>query len=350
MLSDPGFVQRWLRHRAPDLGLDGETLVVNSARPLSRGVSRETWSVVTTDQRGEHEFAVRRDHPAGSIIPTSLHTEYDVYAALAGTAVPHARVLWWEGDPDWMPDGRPAYLREMVAGSWRLAELSGNPERNAFARIALAREHIRNLARVHAVDWREAGLDRILPTPPSPAAAAEFLIDDLLRQLYSYGATPTLAAAEAIASLRARAPRDLDRLVFCKGTNGHGEEVWRDGRIVAMSDWELAAIGDPAYDFAQCQELVADVIVQGQRVWGMDEARAYYFDITGRRITDERVAYYHDMVAVLQHVYTQHAAHVVRTTADPPIRFVWTATEVAFRNEVRLATGYAGNLLTEAVA
>lgn len=37
-------------------------------------------------------------------------------------------------------------------------------------------------------------------------------------------------------------------------------------------------------------------------------------------------------------------------TPTPPIRFVWTATEVAFRNEIRLATGYAGNLLTEAVA
>jgi aminoglycoside phosphotransferase (APT) family kinase protein len=350
MLSDPSVVQQWLRHRARDLGLDAATLTVSAVTALSRGVSRETWSVAAADAHGEHEFAVRRDHPAGSIIPTSLRTEYDVYAALAGTAVPHARALWWESDPEWMPDGRPAYLREMIAGNWRLPELSGDPERTAHARIAAAREHIRNLAIVHAVDWRAAGLDRVLPTPPSPAAAAESLIDDLLRQLRSYGATPTLAAAEAIACLRARAPRDLDRLVFCKGTNGHGEEVWRDGRIVALSDWELAAIGDPAYDFAQCQELVADVIVQGQRVWGMDEALAYYFDITGRRITAGRVAYYRDMVAVLQHIYTQHAAHVVRTTSNPPIRFVWTATEVAFRNEIRLATNYAGNLLTEAVA
>ncbi|WP_280420240.1 phosphotransferase family protein [Nocardia carnea] len=350
MLNDPSFVQQWLRHRAPELELDAETLVVKSVTPLSRGVSRETWSVAASDAHGSHQFAVRRDHQAGSIIPTSLRTEYDVYIALAGTAVPHARALWWEGESQWMPDGRPAYLREMIDGSWRLTELSGNPERNALARIALAREHIRNLARVHAVDWRKAGLDRVLPAPPSPAAAAEFLIDDLVRQLHSYGAAPTLAAAEAIASLRARAPRDLDGLVFCKGTNGHGEEVWRDGRIVAMSDWELAAIGDPAYDFAQCQELVADVIVQGQRVWGMGEALDYYFDITGRRVTGERVAYYRDMTAVLQHVYTQHAAHVVRTTLNPPIRFVWTATEVAFRNEIRLATEYAGNLLTEAVA
>lgn len=349
-LSDPCCVREWPAHRAPELNLDTDTLTVRSITPLSRGVSRETWSVMVEDTYGEHEFAVRRDHPAGSVIPTSLRTEYDIYAALAETAIPHAKAFWWESEPEWMPDGRPAYLREMIAGSRRLPELSGNPERNAHARIALAREHIRNLAIVHAVDWRQARLDRVLPTPPSPAAAAEFLIDDLVRQLRSYGATLTIAAAEAVASLRARAPRDLDRLVLCKGTNGHGEEVWRDGRIVAMSDWELAAIGDPAYDFAQCQELVADIVVQGHRVWGMDEALDHYFDLTGRRITVERVAYYRDVVALLQHVYTQHAAHVVRGSAYPPIRFVWTATEVAFRNEIRLATRYAGNLLTEAVA
>lgn len=350
MLTDLSFVQSWLRHRAPELGLDPDTLTVVSVAALSRGVSRETWSVTAADGSGEHAFAVRRDHPAGSIIPTPLRAEYDVYAALARTAVPHAKAFWWESDPEWMPDGRPAYVREMITGNWHLPELSGDPERNALARIASAREHIRNLAIVHAVDWHAVGLDRVLATPPSPAGAAEFLIDELLRQLRSYGATPSLAAAEAVASLRARAPVDLDGLVFCKGTNGHGEEVWRNGRIVAMSDWELAAIGDPAYDFAQCQEMVADVTVKGQRLWGMDEALAYYFDISGRRITSERVAYYRDMAALLQHVYAQHSAYIVRTTANPPIRFVWAATEVAFRNEIRLATNYAGNLLTEAVA
>lgn len=120
--------------------------------------------------------------------------------------------------------------------------------------------------------------------------------------------------------------------------------MWRDGRIVAMSGRELAGIGEPAYGFAPCQELVADVAVQGHRVRGMDEALDHYFDTTGRRIPVERMAYYRDAVAVVQHVYTQH---VVRGSAYPPIRFVRTAAEVAFRNEIRSATRYAGNLHTE---
>ncbi|MFZ2178023.1 MAG: phosphotransferase [Rhodococcus sp. (in: high G+C Gram-positive bacteria)] len=350
MLSDPDYLARWIVHRAEPLGLDAKSTIVRGIRPMSRGVSRETWALSVTDRRGEHSMMIRRDHAAGSVIPTSLDTEYRVYEALGSTDVPHARALWWEDDPAWMPDGRPAYVRERIEGDWRLPELAMDPAEVAQKRIALAKEHIFRLAQVHAVDWRAVGLDRVLTAPTAPAEAADSLVDHLLEQLRRFRGAPGLPAAEAAASLRARAPRDLDELVFCKGTNGHGEEVWRDGRIVAMSDWELAAIGDPAYDFAQCQELVADVVINGHRLWGVPEALDYYRELTGRTVRPERVDYYRDVVALLQHVYTQHAAWVVSTYESPPLRFVWTATEVAFRSELRLAARYAGNLLTEDVA
>jgi hypothetical protein len=35
---------------------------------------------------------------------------------------------------------------------------------------------------------------------------------------------------------------------LCKGQNGIGEEIWRDDRIVALCDWELAHLGDPCHD------------------------------------------------------------------------------------------------------
>ncbi|MBD0859826.1 phosphotransferase family protein [Gordonia sp. zg691] len=350
MLTDPEFVRRWLTHRAEVLGIDAGSLAVVEVRPMSRGVSRQTWSVLVRDRSGEHPLMVRRDHPAGSVIPTSLDTEYAVYVALGATDIPHARALWWEDDPAWMPDGRPAYIREKVDGDWRLPALAADPADVADERLALAREHLTRLAQVHAVDWRAVGVDRVVPTPSSPARAAEELIDHLVAELRRYRGSVGVAAAEAVVSLRERAPRDLDRLVFCKGTNGHGEEVWRDGRIVAMSDWELAVIGDPAYDFMQCQELLADVVVDGHRRWGMPEALDFYAQLTGHVITDERLRWYRDLMALQQHVYTQHAAWVVENRADPPLRFVWTATEVAFRSELRLAADHVGDLLTESVA
>lgn len=350
MLTDHEFVRAWLEARASDVGVDPSSLSIVSVSALSRGVSRQTWSVVVEDIAGRRELAVRRDHEVGSVIPTSLRTEFDVYSALAGTAVPHAEALLWEDDPIWMPDGRPAYIRTMVEGGWRLPELEGDPATNASARIGLAREHIDKLAMVHGVDWRKKGFGRVLAVPPTPAAAAEFMIDDLLAQLTRHGSSPSIAAAEAVATMRSIAPSDLEELVLCKGTNGHGEEVWRNGRIVAMSDWELAAIGDPAYDFVQCQELLADIVVDGRHVWGMQHGLDYYRETTGRVITPERIDFYRKVMALVQHVYTQHSAQVVKRLSYPPLRFVWTATEVAFRNEIRLASAYTENLLTEAVA
>ena len=350
MLTDHEFVRAWLGARAAEIGIDRDSLSVVSIAALSRGVSRQTWSVVVEDRSGRTELAVRRDHEVGSVIPTSLRTEFDVYSALAGTAVPHAQALMWEDDPTWMPDGRPAYVRAMVDGDWRLPELDGDPASNASARIGLAREHIDKLAMVHGVDWRKAGFGHILAVPPTSINAAEFMIDDVMAQLTRHGASPSIAAAEAVATMRKSAPSDLEELVLCKGTNGHGEEVWRDNRIVAMSDWELAAIGDPAYDFVQCQELLADIVVDGRQVWGMKHALDYYRETTGRVITPGRIEFYRALLALLQHVYTQHSAQVVKRLLYPPLRFVWTATEVAFRNEIRLSAGYAGDLLTEAVA
>jgi aminoglycoside phosphotransferase (APT) family kinase protein len=352
-LEDTGFVQAWFRARADRLGAPEKTIEVLSVEAFSRGVSRQTWRVAAAVDGTRRDLAVRRDHEAGSVIPTKLHTEYQVYSALTGTDVPHAAPLWWENEDEWMPDGRPAYVRQLVEGHWKLPVLAEDPAKASKSaaehRIALAHEHLRRLAQVHAVDWEKAGLRGVLPVPPGPAEAAPAIVQDCAAKLAGYGPL-SVAAAEAVQALLERAPRDLYHLVLCKGTNGHGEEVWRDGRIVAMSDWELAAIGDPAYDFAQCQELLADVVVDGQRCWGMPEALAFYRTLTGTRITMERVAYYRELVALLQHVYARHAAWVVSRLDAAPVRFVWTATEVSFRSEQRLAAAYAGDLITEQVA
>lgn len=304
----------------------------------------------TARGRALSEFMVRRDHEAGSIIPTTLWAEYDVYRRLKGSPVPLAEVLWFEDDPAWMPDGRPAYVRRKVDGDWRLPVLADDSPDSDAERIALSQEHIANLALVHGVDWAARGFGEVLDVPTSPQRSALDMIDQNLARLATLGAEPSPVLAEAVARLRLRAPRDCPRVVLCKGTNGHGEEVWLNGRIVAMSDWELAAIADPAYDFAQCQELIPEIIRGGRRRWGLPEALAHYAAITGERISVERVAYYRELYGLLQFVYTQHVTRIVRAMARPPIRFLWTATEVAFRSELRLAGPFAGNLMAEALA
>lgn len=354
-LTDRDFVERWFQARAEHLGLPETSIRVATVQPMSRGVSRQTWSV-TVEQRVDggdprvSQLLVRRDHPAGSIIPTTLWAEYDVYRRLGGSAVPVADVLWFEDDADWMPDGRPAYVRRRVEGDWYLPVLADETTEHDGERIALSKEHIDKLALVHGVDWKARGFDEVFTPPTSAGTCALELIDECLARLADYGAEPSPVLAEAVLGLRLNAPDDCPGLVLCKGTNGHGEEVWSDGRIVAMSDWELAAIGDPAYDFAQCQELIPEIVRDGHRLWGLAEALDYYKSRSGNSVSVERVEYYRELYGLLQYVYTQHVSSIVRAMERPPLRFMWTATEVAFRSELRLAKPYVGDLMTEASA
>lgn len=351
-LSDPHFVERWFISRIGQL-LPGENcrsseIHVCELNRMSRGVSRQTWTVgVELGDGSRRRFVVRRDHQAGSIIASTLADEYRIYRRLEGTDVPVARALWFEDDPNWMPDGRPAYVRELVDGDWRLPALDDHSPEGDDERIRLSKEHLDKLALVHAVDWRTHRFGELLRAPESPEECGLDLIGQCLEDLAGYGVEPSPVLAEAVASLRARAPRDCDRVVLCKGTNGLGEEIWDDGRIVALSDWEMAALSDPAYDFAQCQEMIPEIVRDGHRLWGLPEALAYYAERTGTEVTADRVAYYRDLYGLLQFTYTQHAAYVVRALERPPLRFVWTATEVAFRSELRLARCYAGDLMSE---
>ena len=354
-LDDVAFVDCWFRHRRSLLGPDVTGVRVEGVRRLSRGVSRQTWTVAAKVRGADgewrrREFIVRRDHPAGSIVPSTLRTEHEIYRRLQGTAVPVAPVLWYEDDPDWRPDGRSAYVRAKVDGDWRLPFLAGDAPEHDAARIAASKEHLDKLALVHTLDWERLGFGELFPVPPSPADCAEHLIRTTLARLAEIQFEPAPVLAESVALLLDRAPRDCPRITLCKGTNGHGEEVWSGGRIVAMSDWELATLGDPAYDFAQIQEMIPEIHRDGRRIWGLPEALAYYRERTGIEITVERVEYYRAVYGVLQFLYAHHAAVRVRRGGPAPLRFVWTAAEVAFRSQLRLARLFGVDLMKEAVA
>lgn len=354
-LDDAGFVGRWFRHRVDRLGPGITDVRVHAVRRLSRGVSRQTWSVSAEVREDSgrwsgREFIVRRDHADGGIVPTPLRTEYEVYRRLNASPVPTATALWFEDDPRWRPDGRAAYVRTKVDGDWRLPFIADDSPEQDRARIAASKEHLDKLALVHTLDWEALGFGELFPIPSSPADCAENLIRTTLARLAEFQFEPNPVLAESISWLRARAPRDCPRITLCKGNNGHGEEVWADGRIVAMSDWELAALGDPAYDFAQVQEMIPEIHRDGRRIWGLPEALAYYRERTGIEVTVERVEFYRMFYGVLQFLYAHHAAALARRGEPVALRFMWTATEVSFRSQLRLARVFGVDLMKEAIA
>lgn len=327
LLSVP--LEAYLRHR---FGASAELV---SEQRFSRGSSRVT---VFVDYRAEAGGAVRSlvfrgDHPGGSTIPTPLDQEYFMYERLGRTAVPVAKVLFWEEDPAWA--ARPFYVREQVEGSWEVPHFFDPDPRYDAVRIATSKEHMRKLAIVHTADWRAAGFDERLSAPQDEAGCAAHFIDLIVAQLESFRMEPLPVVTEGVAWLKANAPV-APRISLCKGTNGNGEEVFRDGVIVAMSDWEEATIGDPAADFASLQDFIPEIERDGTKIWGLEQALAYYREVSGIALEIGNVRFY-QMVRTLGTVLYGHKAATVTHGPVADIRQAWTGTEVLHLGKRMLA-------------
>jgi aminoglycoside phosphotransferase (APT) family kinase protein len=339
-LVDTADLTAWFSHRLPAVDAGVEEVEVKAVERATRGVSRETWLVDAAVTRAGHRtdegFVVRRDHEIGTVDPVPLGTEYEVYRRLAGSAVPVAKALWFEDDPFWRPDGRPAYVRTLVAGHWRLPFLASTDPTDDERRIAACLEHLDKLAIVHTADWRALGFDEVFPVPDGPEDCVPNLIRWFTSRLAAVAFEPSPALAEGLTWLRANAPA-APCITLCKGTNGHGEEVWRDGRIVAMSDWELACLAEPAYDLAQVQEMVPSIERDGHVVWGWPQALAHYEQRTGIPVTMERIRFYRRFYALPMFLFTHNAGRHVVLDGNRLARFAWTSTEMQYQAELRFA-------------
>ena len=316
----------YLQHR---LGR-GDDISIDSVTRFGRGSSRETWFVEYRDAQqpgAVQKLVFRVDPPSGSTIPSSLHQEYAIYDKLGRTDVPIARVLWWEDAPRWRMDGRLFYVREHVDGSWRIDNFR-NPD-PAFdeLRIAISQEHLRKLARVHKVDWRALGFDTLLTAPADAASCGTNFINALERRFDEVRLEAMPIFLEAAEWLRDHAPA-APRVVLCKGTNGLGEEVFRGREIVAMSDWEEASLGDPAADFASLQDFIPEIVRDGQTLWGLELALAYYRDVSGIEVSVEAVRFYQVARGLGTMVFSANAARAVAEHSDATIRQAWTGTEI----------------------
>ena len=303
----------------------GRAITVESFERFTRGTSRQTWFVTYSEGQGLRRIALRTDHPAGAGDPTRLDQEFAIYERLGNLGLPVAKALFWEDDPEQCP--RPFYLRELVEGHWQIEGYESADAVGALVRLDAAREHMRALAAVHDADWRSAGLGELLGTPANEDEVAQFYVERQIDLLSRFGAEPEPLLYEVAAMLRAKAPRAA-RICLCKGTNGLGEEVFRDGRIVALSDWEEAWIGDPASDLAMVQGFTEAIDIDGERVWDLERALAFYNTVALVPVSLDNVRYYQFARLFGRMVMFAYTATVVRDSAEATVRQSWTATEV----------------------
>lgn len=318
---------------------DGQ-LVVTDLFKFPRGISRETWFITYTGADGvECRQVVRRNLPTtiGGICVSSLRQEFEIYHRVSQSAVPIARAFWYEEDPRWRCGGGEFYIRELIDGHFDIPDFFNPAPEFDELKIAISKEHLRKLALVHTCDWRGLGLGDLFEVPVDVRDCARVSIDNIVRDLEKVKVEPIPLIHEVTEWLQDRAPV-APCISFLKGTNGYGEEVFRGREIVALSDWELASIGDPTYDFAHLQDFIPTLVRDGQQIWGLSQALDFYESCSGIHIDPEAVAYYGVMRAFGMMVYGSSGAYAMAQNPNLQARFAWNATEVVHMGKLVVAS------------
>ncbi|HEX7132106.1 MAG TPA: phosphotransferase family protein [Iamia sp.] len=243
---------RWLEER-----LDAPVEVTALSRPRS-GYSAETAVVDARIGGDERRFVVRAQtadppiYPRQGALDLDVEVQYRVMAALAEhSAVPVAPLVGFEpGSEVW---GQPFFVMGHVDGEVPV-ESPPYPSEGFFAeatpaeRDTMVRSGIEVLAAVHAVDWRAAGLDWLLPadgTAPGTAHQLGVWRDFAERELDGR-VFPELAEAFAWVAdnLSVREPQSL-----CWGDGRPGNIIFgADMRPLCATDFEAVHLGSPGQD------------------------------------------------------------------------------------------------------
>ncbi|QQN75286.1 phosphotransferase family protein [Croceicoccus sp. YJ47] len=247
------------------------------------GISRETFLVWTRESGGEGGYVFRTDALGGPICPVPLEYEYRIMKGLFGTDVPVAEPLWFDAAPD-ITQGRPVMVRRLTEGSNELPGLYDDGEKAAARRQRVAFEHAEKLAALHRLDLEANGFADFVDVPPSPSACARTDFNRWNRIFREVRTDPFPLLVEAAHWLEEHLPTQAPRVSLCKGNNGMGEEIWKDDRIVALSDWELAFAGDPAQDWALSQGMLT--------LGDADATLRHYEDAAGFEIDRSSLDFY----------------------------------------------------------
>ena len=262
----------------------GAVAEVHDLARIPGGFSYETWRFrgVWTDDAGRHdERLIMRRAPRGGVLePYDASKEFRVLRALEDTPVPVPRALWLE--PTGRVLGTSFYVMELVDGA---VPLPWDEDIDRDTRADMHRQFGDVLAALHQVDWEARGLGFLgIPADRGDAAALE--LDRCRALLDRVALRPYPILREIIATLNERRPR-TPQLVLVHDDYRMGNFVWRDGRIVALLDWERAFIGDPMVDvaFSRIEALAGWCQVRG-------DMAARYSAASGIAIDEARVAYY----------------------------------------------------------
>jgi aminoglycoside phosphotransferase (APT) family kinase protein len=273
--------------------------------PAATGFSNETilFDAEWRDgdaERASHRLVVRIAPQSYTVfLEANFEAQFRVMHALGEhTDVPIPKMLWFEDDPAWF--GSPFWIMERVDGQvpsdappyalegW-LHDAS--PEQQA----ELWWNGIAAMAAVHRVDWRALGLD-FVDDPDRGKRGVEqqlrYYEEALAWAEAAEDGRPhpgARAALEWLAEHMPDSPPDAATIVW--GDARLGNQMSRDGQIVAVLDWEMVALGDPRIDLGWwifCDDVLSTG-TGGSRLPGFPSAAATverWEALTGRQAGD----------------------------------------------------------------
>lgn len=183
----------------------------------------------------------------------SLELQYRLMQALADTAVPVPSMRWWEPDPTWL--GMQFFVMDRVDG---LVAADQPPyifggwlaEGTAEERAAVEHSTITALARIHSVG-QEILTDQLgaALTEMSKSAATAL---DRARQRYEWGRRGQRSELleELIRWCENHLPETESDDGLCWGDSRVGNLMFKDHEVVAVLDWDQAAVGPRELDVA----------------------------------------------------------------------------------------------------
>lgn len=212
-----------------------------SCQQLTAGASQETYRVRIEDTSGQRQLALRRSQPSleadSSVGGISLATEARLFQLAGAAGIPGPGINYVLLPEDGLGSG---FIMEWLDGE-TLGQRIVRAEALDGVRPRLARECGQILGRIHALDWRAAGLAGALPEV-DPAT--------LVEETWSYYRdfnVPVPMIDYTWRWLRDNLPQG-SRTTLVHGDFRNGNLMVTAAGINAVLDWELAHIGDPVRD------------------------------------------------------------------------------------------------------